>query len=102
MSEEGTITGRGFRHMNPIPGTSGYIIHDWVTDGVPNYETMTPRDHGHVRVYESSNADYAALWINVDDGDGKEATLQIPVERAALLRDQLDYLINNHYQVRGD
>lgn len=92
-----TMTNRGFQHMNPIPGTSGYNM-ELLPDGTPDWDTMTPRDHGHVRVYESSSADYAALWINVEDGDGKEATLHITIERAALLRDQLDYLIKNHYQ----
>lgn len=96
-----TVTDRGFQHMEDVPGTSGYNIHGF-KDGMPDWDNMTPRDHGFVRVLESSNADYAALWVHVEDGDGKEATVHITVERAEILRDQLDYLINNHYQVRGD
>lgn len=74
------VTERGFLHMPTIKGTY-------------------PADA--VKVYESSAASEACVWVSVMSPratlDG--LTAHLTLEAAGQLRDQLTYLIENHYQV---
>lgn len=81
-----TESNRGFKQGEPILGDYG----------------------GSVRVYESSGASMAAIWMHTEeshDPNGSpypvpmETTLLLNLDKARQLRDQLDYLINNHYQL---
>lgn len=83
MPSEPTFSSRGFKHMDPIT--------------TERLET--------VRVYESSSAEGPHLWLNVEiapespykkEPGKSHAHMTIP--QAEQLRDQLDYLIHNHYQ----
>lgn len=75
---------RGFKRFEAVPSTYG----------------------GEVKVYESSAAEGPHLWLNatapvsLNEPDGAQVTaaLHITLDAAALLRDQLDYLVQNHYQ----
>ena len=73
------VTPRGFSHMPPIQVEYG----------------------GSVRVYESSAAVSPHLWLAVMPDDNPEATAHLTLESAEHLRDQLTWLIENHYQVRA-
>jgi hypothetical protein len=78
------ISNRGFKHFEPVPSYGGFM-----------------------RVYESSAASGPHVWaliecpVDMNDcaGPTKEATVHLTLENAALLRDQLTYLIEHHYQV---
>jgi hypothetical protein len=64
-------------------------------------EPINPNRGGEVRVYESSAADGPHIWLNVKEPADPvlgEAHAHLTLEQAKLLRDQLDYLIGNHYQ----
>lgn len=99
---EETTTNRGFKHLPPIRPTSGYVMQT-ASDGGPDWDApMTPRDHGEIHVYESSEAMYAALWLSVDDGDGKRVAVQMPIERARQLAEQLNHVADHHYQGADD
>jgi hypothetical protein len=80
-----TVTDRGFKHMDEIPSEYG----------------------GNIRAYESSGAEYPAIWVRIYQKfhgyeEEKEAVVHLTLESAALLRDQIDYLIKKHYQVADD
>lgn len=85
-SGEPTITGRGFKHFGPVPSEYG----------------------GFIRTYESSAASGPHLWVLIEcpdgmslrDGATKDAAAHLTLENAEVLRDQLTYLIDNHYQVK--
>jgi hypothetical protein len=78
---------RGFKHFPPIPSAYG----------------------GDIRVYESSAASAPHVWIrtvcpvdlNKPDGPAVEAVAHLHIDDAIVLRDQLTYLLEHHYQV-GD
>lgn len=70
------VSSRGFMHMETVSG---------------DYP-----DPWNVRVYESSAAEDPAIWLAMDAGNHAHLTLK----QAEQLRDQLEFLINNHYQVR--
>lgn len=74
---------RGFLHMPPIPSTYG----------------------GYVRVYESSNASGPHLWVTVHEkmvgGVPVGAFAHLTVEGAVLLAQQIIYLAEHHYQLKG-
>jgi hypothetical protein len=78
-----TITDRGFKHLEPIKTSYGHTV----------------------RVYESSSAMRPCLWMKVDStgstcGDiVTELRVHMTLEQAEDLRDSLDYLIRNHYQL---
>lgn len=79
-------TDRGFKHLSEI---------------------VTPRQE-HVRLYESSSVD-ASVWLRVTlgpgspyDDDGAEAHAHLPLDQAEELRDQLSWLIANHFAVQPD
>lgn len=72
---EHEVSSRGFKHMSTVEGTY-----------------PEPWD---LRVYESSSAMAPHIWLAMSQGNHAHMTL----EQAEQLRDQLDYLISNHYQV---
>lgn len=81
-----TTSDRGFDHLPVVPG---------VFAGQP---------HGFASIYESSNAEEACIWLHVRTGQlgsekPAEATVQLALDAAATLRDQLDWMVRNHYQV---
>jgi hypothetical protein len=79
-----TMSSRGFKRAEPVPSEYG----------------------GAVRVYESSSAMAPHLWVavscpadlNKPDGPEVEAVAHLTLDNARLLRDQLTYLIEHHYQ----
>jgi hypothetical protein len=71
---------RGFTHGEPIEGIRG---------------------HGRITVYESSLATQPAVWVSIAGATDGSATTQLSLEAAKTLRDDLDHLIKNHYQLRG-
>jgi hypothetical protein len=90
MTIEFDTTDRGFKHLSPIPG----------------------RRSGKVRVYESSNAEKACIWMAVEELDNRnqfmeptapthQAYIELTLRRAKQLRDQLDWIIKNHYQTEA-
>lgn len=72
-----TVTDRGFTHLPPIDGTY---------------------DGHQARVYESSAATDACVWLNVKDGK-RAATVHLTVENALRLADQIQHLARHHYQL---
>lgn len=85
MTDEPTITDRGFKHMPPIPGTYG----------------------GEVQVYESSSADHPHIWLKVSgpDTDPDESiptgTVHLSVGDAERHIAHVRFLIDNHYHRQG-
>lgn len=71
-----TVSDRGFKHMDAVEGD---YPEPW-----------------SIRVYESSSANNPYIWIAMDEGTHGHLSLK----QAEQLRDQLEFLINNHYQVR--
>lgn len=85
QNETMTTSDRGFKQGEPIPGDYG----------------------GTLRIYESSGMT-PAIWINAkepNDPNGTpypkpmETTLLLNLEKATELREQLDYIINNHFTI---
>jgi hypothetical protein len=74
---EPTISNRGFKHMDPVRNRNG----------------------GEVRVFESSNAILPCIWLSVTWMDMAEGSAELTLVDAEKLRDQLTYLIENHYQI---
>lgn len=80
------ISDRGFKHPDPIPSAYG----------------------GTIKAYESSSAMHPHIWVliecpahlNEPDGPTVEAVAHLRIEHAQQLRDQLTYLIENHYQTQ--
>jgi hypothetical protein len=82
-----TVSERGFTRLPPIVGAYG----------------------GTVRVYESSAAIGPHIWLAVNedassrvDQMAAEAHSHLTVEAAGQLADQLRWLIDHHYQTRGN
>jgi hypothetical protein len=81
---------RGFDHLPVVSGT------------------FAGRPHGFASLYESSNAEEPCVWLHVREGGGgpsipaPEATVQLTLDAAAKLRDQLTWLIEHHYQADDD
>jgi len=74
MDPDVKFSNRGFQGFEPIPSSpTGYS--------------------GSVRVYESSAASDPYIWLAVD-----ESRVHLTLADARRLRDQIDYLISNHYQ----
>lgn len=75
---------RGFKHFDAVPSTYG----------------------GGVTVYESSAASSPHIWLRAEENmkaqDSSESTVHLTLESATELRDQLSYLIENHYQLNGE
>lgn len=79
-----TTTDRGFKHMPPIPSKYG----------------------GDVKVYESSAAIGPHLWLraespvdmNKPDGPTVEAVIHLRADDAWHLSEQLQWLLEHHYQ----
>ena len=79
---EHTVTSRGFKHLTPITGTYPY---NWL-----------------LKVYESSAAFDPAIWIAAesDSSEGHaEVHAHLNLDEATLLRDQLSWIIDNHFLV---
>lgn len=82
LEPEHELSERGFKQMEPFTCTYG----------------------SHVRVYESSSAESPHIWVNIDaspwhtEAKEGEGVAHLSLEQAALLRDQLNFLISNHYQ----
>jgi len=79
-----TTTDRGFKRLDPIKSIDG-------------------RDE--VQAYESSLATEPAIWVTAagyvmpaERGNAPYIAAHLSLENAVLLRDQLTYLIDNHYQ----
>lgn len=57
---------------------------------------------GAVRVGESSNAEYAGIWLWADEAmvgrPPAKVTINLTAENAWKLADQLRYLVEHHYQ----
>lgn len=72
-------TERGFSHLPPIPSTHG----------------------GEISAYESSSATEASVWVRIEEKmhgkDPVDAVVHLTLEDTVKLRDQLDWLIVNHY-----
>lgn len=79
-------TDRGFAHYTPIATQYGHVV----------------------RVYESSSAWQPSLWLKIElkekvgGIDPEEATAHLSLDQARELRDQLDHLITNHYQLQSE
>jgi len=82
-------------HLTPTFTDRGFKI-------MPSVECQHGgRRQGEVRVQESSAASGPHIWITVTDTHAREnATGHLPLAEAVKLRDQLTYLIDNHYQQR--
>lgn len=74
-------TARGFGHLPALPNQYG-----------------EPED---ILVHESSNAEYAGIWLNVkgmgEEGERVEATANLTAETAWRLAEQLALLVATHY-----
>lgn len=61
---------------------------------------------GFIKVYESSAASHPHIWVRIvcpvnmnnPEGEMMDATSHLTIENAEELIDQLQYLIDNHYQ----
>ncbi len=75
-----TTSPRGFDFMEPVPSEYG----------------------GNVSVSESSNAEYAGVWLRAEEDMGTKppvtAAINLTAENAWLLGRQLLWLVVNHYQ----
>lgn len=85
IEPEFEVTDRGFKRLMPIGGTMG----------------------GRIRVYESSNAMRPCVWVATDelddlsgpvDGPVHTSRIELAIEDIVVLRDQLDWMVRNHYQ----
>jgi hypothetical protein len=80
-----TVSDRGFRHFDEIPSKCG----------------------GGVRTYESSAASGPHVWVSIECpedlnrplGVFTQAVAHLTLDDATRLRDQLTWLIENHYQL---
>lgn len=109
------MTGRPFvarAHLDSTPSARGFT----------QYQALTGECAATVRVYESSSATTPRVWLNViepaDRNDGalaaatgvpytgrvNDATIELDVEQAWRLADQLRALVVNHYHAdhRGE
>lgn len=78
VEPEFTRSERGFKHMEPMLGT---YPKPW-----------------SLRVYESSAAEEASVWIAAES-EGAEVHVHVSLERAAEFAAQVSWLVANHYQV---
>ena len=84
-------------HLTPEAGSRGFLR-------LPPISSVYG---GEVEVYESSMASGPHIWLkatcpdNLNDPQGKqvEAVAHLTIEDAAKLAQQINYLIDNHYQV---
>lgn len=85
--------------------------HELSSRGFKHMAFVTDSYGGRVKLYESSAADEPHIWIRVEqshlltppDPDDAlvDAAAHLTFDAARELRDQLDWLIDNHYQVKG-
>lgn len=85
----------GYRHRDPDP-----MVNRDNSRGLGRMVDLpgafAGNDSGSISVYESSNAEYPHVWVNVKDERG-QATVQLRAETAWLLARQLVALVRNHY-----
>lgn len=86
---EPTVTDRGFTHLPALPLSGGYDLND-------RWEIVGPHQVGEIRVYESSDAVFPSVWVNMKTDDG-ELTGHMTIENAGRLARQLIALAENHY-----
>lgn len=74
--------------------------------GFKQMETITDQYLGSVIVYESSVATEPCLWVRIKENPTVltqpkpgEAAAHLTLDQVRELRDQLNWLIDNHYQV---
>lgn len=79
VMEEPQKSGRGFRFFEPIPSKP--------------YP-------GEVQLLESSLALLPAVWLKATDESG-EATASLDLDGCRQLAEQLNWFMENHYQVQG-
>lgn len=94
QQQEPLVSDRGFRRFEPIHGS-----HNDPFTGAPIQLPET------VRVYESSAATGAHLWLAAEDpvvNQPGRATVHLSLESARKLRDQLDWFLAHHYQLGGN
>ena len=81
-----TVTDRGFKHTTPVPSEYG----------------------GQIHVYESSAASAPHIWLSLDypanlnepNGEMLEGVAHLTLDSVDELIDRLQYLRDNHYQVK--
>jgi hypothetical protein len=85
------VSARGFKRLDPIKGhfANGEVERDSIT------------------IAESSCAwpPSIHIWVDEEEGSGikaAQAHIQLSLDAAERLRDQLTWLIENHYQVEGE
>lgn len=76
-------------HLEPI----------WDDRGFKHMPKISDPNGGTVRVAESSAAWAPRIWLSLEPCGLDRATVHLSLEDAERLRDQLDYLIRNHYQL---
>lgn len=69
----------------------------WTDRGFKHMPTLRPSTGEEVKVFESSMAEGPYVWLTVKRSED-EATVHLTLGDAAKVRDQLDFLIHNHYQ----
>lgn len=84
-------TERGFQFGEPIHGS--HLDH---RNGI---EVPAAQ---HVRIYESSAAFGPHIWVAVTEPGRAPAAVHLSLENARRVRDQLTYLLDNHYQIPRD
>lgn len=80
-----TVSDRGFKQYALIEGKNG----------------GDPRRANSVRLYESSSATEPMIWLKAKDCDEGSGVgiVHLSLESAQELRDQLEHVIRNHYQL---
>lgn len=94
--------------MDPVPAHLIPVRNDRGFSALPDIEG----DYGgSVRIYESSSAEQPKIWLRVEEpndlnawavddrsGGTHDATLHMTAETAWQLKQQIEWLITNHYQ----
>lgn len=79
LPEGAEMSARGFVHMPRVEGQDGLVV----------------------RVYESSLATMSCVWLEIREANAR-AVIELPLTAVVKLRDQLTWLIENHYQLGAD
>lgn len=79
------------KHMIPHVSDRGLLF-------MPSVSGTYPSDQ--IGLSESSSASDAAIWLRSSQSGTRATSIHLTLEAAGQLRDQLTYLIENHYQVK--
>jgi hypothetical protein len=79
------------RHLIPHVSDRGFLF-------MPSVSGTYPADQ--VGLSESSSATEACIWLRANQSGTRQTSVHLTLEEAAKLRDQITYLIENHYQVK--